>query len=78
MEARPTRREHVTPTSYSFDNGAFEFSYATEKADGMGSFPADSKTTISVPPVEFPNGYTVSVTGGEVVSAPNSRRVGLA
>lgn len=60
------------PDSYSFDNGTLQFSYFTEEADGLGSFPAGSQTTISVPSVEFPDGYQVSVTGGEVVSAPNA------
>jgi endoglycosylceramidase len=58
------------PDSCSFDNGTFQFSYSTEEADGLGSFLAGSQTTISVPSVEFPDGYQVSVTGGEVVSAP--------
>jgi endoglycosylceramidase len=61
-----------TPTSYSFENGTFEFSYSTDKADGLGSFPAGSHTTIAIPSVEFPGGYQVSVTGGEVLSAPNA------
>lgn len=61
-----------TPISYSFDKGTFDFSYSTQEANGLGSFPANSQTTISVPAVEFPNGYAVSVTGGEVVSAPNA------
>ncbi|MFY9765263.1 MAG: hypothetical protein WAK42_09730, partial [Mycobacterium sp.] len=46
-----------TPDSYSFDNGTFQFSYSTEEADGLGSFPAGSQTTITVPSVEFPDGY---------------------
>jgi endoglycosylceramidase len=61
-----------TPTSFSFTNGTFEFSYSTEKADGSGSFDAGAATNISVPTVEFPNGYQVTVTGGKVVSAPNA------
>jgi endoglycosylceramidase len=61
-----------TPTSYSFENGILQFSYSTEKADGLGSFPAGSHTTISMPSVEFPDGYQVSVTGGEVLSASNA------
>lgn len=61
-----------TPTSWSFANGTFDFSYSTGEADGMGSFPGGSLTTISVPTVEFPNGYTVAVTGGEVISAANA------
>jgi endoglycosylceramidase len=61
-----------TPTSFSFTNGTFQFSYSTEKADGSGSFDAGAATNISVPTVEFPNGYQVTVTGGKVVSAPNA------
>jgi endoglycosylceramidase len=67
-----------TPSSFSFDNGIFHFSYSTAEADGLGSFPSGSETTISVPSVEFPNGYTVSVTGGEVVSAPNAAELVIA
>ncbi len=67
-----------TPDSYSFDNGTFQFSYSTEEADGLGSFPAGSQTTISVPTVEFPNGYDVSVTGGQVVSAPDAPELVIA
>ncbi|HUO39623.1 MAG TPA: cellulase family glycosylhydrolase [Mycobacterium sp.] len=67
-----------TPNSWSFANGTFQFSYSTEKADGSGSFPAGSQTIISVPTVEFPNGYQVSVTGGQVVSAPNAPQLVIA
>lgn len=67
-----------TPTSYSFDNGTFQFSYSTAEPDGLGSFLAGSHTTISVPSVEFPDGYQVSVTGGEVVSAPNAAELVIA
>ena len=67
-----------TPESYSFDNGTFQFSYSTAEADGLGSFPAGSHTTISVPSVEFPDGYQVSVTGGEVVSLPNAAELVIA
>jgi endoglycosylceramidase len=67
-----------TPTSFSFANGTFDFSYSTEEADGMGSFAAGSQTTISVPAVEFPNGYEVSVVGGHVVSAPDAPELVIA
>ena len=66
------------PESYSFDNGTLQFSYSTAEADGLGSFPAGSHTTISVPSVEFPHGYQVSVTGGEVVSAANAAELVIA
>jgi endoglycosylceramidase len=58
-----------TPTSWSVANGVFSFSYSTDHADGSGSFGAGAQTTISVPPGQYPNGYTVSVTGGHVTSA---------
>jgi len=52
--------------------------YSTKKADGTGSFAAGSKTTIAVPQNNFPKGYTVSVTGGTVVSAPNAPTLQIA
>jgi endoglycosylceramidase len=63
-----------TPGNWSFDSttGAFQFSYSTERADGLGSFDAGSQTTVSTPLIEYPNGYQVSVTGGHVVSVPNA------
>ncbi|MBV9721952.1 MAG: cellulase family glycosylhydrolase [Mycobacterium sp.] len=61
-----------TPDSYSFNNGTFQFTYSTEEADGLGSFPTGSHTTISVPSVEYPDGYQVTVTGGEVISPANA------
>jgi endoglycosylceramidase len=67
-----------TPTSFSFDNGTFDFSYSTAEADGLGSFAAGSQTTIAVPAVEFPNGYEVSVVGGHVVSAPDASELVIA
>jgi endoglycosylceramidase len=67
-----------TPTSYSFDNGTLQFSYSTDEADGLGSFPDGSQTTIAIPSVEFPDGYQVSVTGGEVLSAPNAAELVIA
>ena len=65
-----------TPTSYSFDNGTFQFSYSTAEPAGLGSFPPGSQTTISIPSVEFPDGYQVSVTGGEVRLCSQRRRTG--
>ncbi|WP_067975443.1 cellulase family glycosylhydrolase [Mycolicibacter icosiumassiliensis] len=61
-----------TPNSWSFDNGSFHLSYSTEMADGQGHFAAGAQTTISVPTINYPNGYDVVVTGGHVVSAPDA------
>jgi endoglycosylceramidase len=66
------------PNSWSFSDGTFQFSYSTEMADGQGSFAAGSHTDISVPAIEYPNGYEVSVTGGQVVSAPNAPELVIA
>jgi endoglycosylceramidase len=67
-----------TPVSYSFDNGTLQFSYSTQEANGLGSFPAGAHTTIAVPSVEFPHGYQVSVTGGEVVPSSNAAELVIA
>ncbi|MEO8813760.1 MAG: cellulase family glycosylhydrolase [Mycobacterium sp.] len=67
-----------TPDSWSFNDGTFTFSYSTEMADGSGNFAAGSQTNISVPAVEYPNGYQVSVTGGHVVSAAGAPELVIA
>jgi endoglycosylceramidase len=67
-----------TPGAWSFDDGVFEFSYTTEMVDGSGSFGAGQETTISVPAIEYPNGYHVDVTGGHVVSAANAPELVIA
>jgi endoglycosylceramidase len=61
-----------TPTSWSFTDGTFQLSYSTEMAGGTGHFAAGSQTEIAVPALQFPHGYQVSVTGGQVVSAPGA------
>jgi endoglycosylceramidase len=61
-----------TPLKLSNANGAFTFNYSTAKADGSGNFAAGSLSTIAAPAVAYPNGYTVTVTGGHVVSAANA------
>lgn len=67
-----------TPQSWSFDDGAFDYTYSTQRADGTGNFAAGSETTIATPAVQFPNGYQVTVTGGHVVSAPNTTKLVIA
>ncbi|BBY34447.1 cellulase family glycosylhydrolase [Mycolicibacter minnesotensis] len=60
------------PTSLTFNNGEFNFSYSTDRADGSGMFGAGSETSIAVPANHYPNGYNVEITGGTVTSAPNA------
>jgi endoglycosylceramidase len=61
-----------TPRDWSFRSGTFRLCYSTERADRAGRFSPGAQTFVSVPPIEYPNGYQVSVTGGQVVSAPNA------
>ena len=51
---------------------------STRTEVGLDNYPAGSQTDIAVPSVQFPDGYTVSVTGGEVVSAPNAAELVIA
>jgi endoglycosylceramidase len=60
------------PNNWSFSDGVFSFSYSTAIAGGAGNFEPGSQTQISIPQLQFPNGYQVSVTGGEVHSADNA------
>ena len=61
-----------TPKSWSFKSGTFRLSYSTQRADGQGNFSPGAQTLVSVPAVEYPSGYHVSVTGGQVLSAPGA------
>jgi endoglycosylceramidase len=61
-----------TPRDWSFRSGTFRLCYSTERADRLGRFPAGAQTLVSVPAIEYPNGYHVTVRGGQVVSPPNS------
>ncbi|WP_445170548.1 cellulase family glycosylhydrolase [Mycolicibacterium sp. Dal123E01] len=67
-----------TPKRWSFSNGTFQFGYTTAKVDGSGAFDGGSLSTISVPHVQYPNGYQVTVTGGHVVSDPNAAQLVIA
>jgi endoglycosylceramidase len=67
-----------TPQSWSFSDGVFQLSYSTEMANGSGEFAAGSQTTISVPSIQYPSGYHVDVTGGHVISAPNTSQLVVA
>lgn len=61
-----------TPKGWSFNSGTFRLSYVTRRPDGQGSFGGGAQTIISVPAVEYPSGYHVTVRNGQVVSAPNA------
>ncbi|QLY32843.1 cellulase family glycosylhydrolase [Nocardia huaxiensis] len=57
-----------TPRSWNFDRttSRFTFTYSVRRADNSGDFPSGSTTTIAVPPLTYPNGVDVRVTGGRV------------
>jgi endoglycosylceramidase len=59
-----------TPDSYGYDTSTsvFSLTYSTERASGTGAFSAGSVTSVSVPSVQYPSGYAVTVSGGTVVS----------
>ncbi len=61
-----------TPRDWSFNSGTFRLCYSTERPGRQGRFSPGAQTFISVPPIEYPNGYRVSVQGGQVVSPPNA------
>jgi endoglycosylceramidase len=61
-----------TPREWSFRSGAFRLRYSTERADRQGRFGPGAQTFVSVPAIEYPNGYRVTIEGGQVVSAPNA------
>lgn len=61
------------PSAYYYDrdNGVFAMNYSTTLPNGSQA-PESARTLISVPKGTSPNGYTVKVTGGKVVSAANA------
>jgi endoglycosylceramidase len=60
-----------TPTSLDVDPtmSTMSFTYSTARVGG-GSFPAGTVTTFEAPALTYPAGYSVTVTGGTVTSAP--------
>jgi endoglycosylceramidase len=61
-----------TPQSFSFDpdNNNFVLSYSSS---GLSSKLSNRVTEVVVPSAQYPNGYRATVSGGNVISAPNSR-----
>lgn len=60
-----------TPTSLAFDpaTGSFDFSYTTTSPGGE-AYPGWLPTALSIPALQYPQGYHVTVTGARVVSRP--------
>jgi len=60
-----------TPTRLAFDptTATFDFSYATRSPSGQ-ELPHRLATAVSIPPLHYPEGYRVAVTGARVVSRP--------
>ena len=63
-----------TPEGWSFDpdTKSFDLEYSTRRAAGGGRLPAGSQTVVYMPPLQYPTGYAVAVSGGHVVSAPRA------
>jgi endoglycosylceramidase len=67
-----------TPISWSFDpqSKAFSLNYSTKRVAG-GVFAAGSPTAVFVPRLQYPEGYTVTVSGADIASDPTSGRLVL-
>lgn len=64
-----------TPLAYSYtgadannQNGTFTFSYSKMSVTGCGSISSKLNTEVSIPSRSYPNGYSVAVTGADIVS----------
>lgn len=65
-----------TPTRYDFDpeQAVFELEYSTARAGG-GQFNRRALTEVFLPRLHYPDGYTATVKGAQVVSRANARRL---
>jgi len=63
-----------TPEAWSYDTTtrALTAKWSAKRATGGGSFGAGAVTEIAAPAIAYPQGYTATVTGGTVVSAPDA------
>lgn len=63
-----------TPEGWSFDpaSRAFTARWSTARARGRGTFHAGAETEIAVPPIQYPDGYRVTVEGATVTSQPGA------
>jgi endoglycosylceramidase len=62
-----------TPVSNSFDpaTGTYQLTYSTQSPTAQ-QFGIGACTAIEIPSIQYPTGYQVQVTGGEVTSSPGS------
>ncbi|MGZ4689874.1 MAG: cellulase family glycosylhydrolase, partial [Acidimicrobiia bacterium] len=67
-----------TPAHLAFDpaTATSDFEFATTRPDGRTA-PRGLTTTVVVPKLRYPSGYTVTVTGADVVSRPCARVLSL-
>jgi endoglycosylceramidase len=67
-----------TPTLTAFDPeaGVFDFEYSTTGPDGR-RFRVNRTTVVFIPPLHYPEGYTVEVEGARVTSKPCADRLRL-
>ncbi len=65
-----------TPAGWAFDRTTRHFttSWSTARAGTLpGRFGSGAETRIAVPPLVYVGGYRTTVSGGEIVSAPDAR-----
>jgi endoglycosylceramidase len=64
-----------TPQSFGFDPATrtFTLTYTTARVDGKGKFGTSARTRIFLPTRQYPNGYTVTVTGGHALTNADAR-----
>jgi endoglycosylceramidase len=67
-----------TPTSAHFDPAtrSYELAYATRGPSGR-RYRSDQVSVVSVPGLQYPDGYTVEVSGARVTSRPCAEHVTL-
>ncbi len=69
-----------TPTAYAYNRTSrvFTAGWSTARVAGGGAFGAGARTLIATPAIAYPQGYTVQVSGGQVVSAPDADQLVIA
>jgi endoglycosylceramidase len=67
-----------TPSAWSTKAGTFRLTYTTARADAQGRFAAGAQTEIAVPAIQYPHGYSVQVSGAQVLSAAGAPTLRLA